>query len=158
MQEGDILSLGIDSGCKIRENWIYYMCETIHSEGWVFMYRQEAREEYLQALRQGHREYRALLASGKNPYPAVLDKLLEGRVTDSVQELGVVEIPADQSVGVKTAGRIAAFTAGFLFLSSCGVLKVIPFNPEYSALGLKVDDSSKTTWVISKGLALFLLK
>ena len=82
------------------------------------MYRQEAREEYLQALRQGHREYRALLASGKNPYPAVLDKLLEGRVTDSVQELGVVEIPADQIVGVKTAGRIAAFTAGFLPLLS----------------------------------------
>ena len=82
------------------------------------MYRQEAKEEYLQALRQGHREYRALLAAGKNPYPAVLDKLLEGRATDSVQALGVMEIPADQIVGVKTAGRVAAFTAGFLPLLS----------------------------------------
>ncbi len=82
------------------------------------MYRQEAREEYLQALRQGNREYKALLAGGKDPYPAVLDELLEGRVPDAVQELGTMEIPARQIVGVKSAGRITALTANFLPLLS----------------------------------------
>jgi len=78
------------------------------------MYRQEAREEYLQALRQGQREQKALLASGKNPYPAVLDTLLGNNIGDTVIDIGLVDIPAERIVGTKSAGRITAFTSGFL--------------------------------------------
>ena len=73
---------------------------------------QIAAEEYAQALRRGQKEYRELIMSGRNPHPAVLDELLpEG--TGAVQELGLVEIPAHRIVGVKSAGRITAFTADF---------------------------------------------
>ena len=41
------------------------------------MYRQEAREEYSQALRLGLREHKALTAAGRPAEPAVLDRILE---------------------------------------------------------------------------------
>ncbi len=72
-----------------------------------------AREEYAQALRQGQKEVKALTAAGKSPYPAVLDQILPEH-TYSTQELGILEIPAERIVGVTTAGRITAFSAGFL--------------------------------------------
>lgn len=78
------------------------------------MYQQEAREEYLQALRLGQKEYKQALAKGTDPYPAVLDVLLEGCDTGAVQEIGLVEIPTERIVGVKSAGRITAFTKHFL--------------------------------------------
>lgn len=77
------------------------------------MYYQEAKEEYVQALRQGQREYKTLVAGGKDPYPAVLDELLDGRGNESVQELGVLDIPSELIVGIKSAGRTSAFTATF---------------------------------------------
>ena len=77
------------------------------------MYRQEAREEYLQAQRLGQREYKLAVAAGEEPYLAVLDEILEDRSTDIVKEMGLVEIPAEKIVGVKSAGRITAFTASF---------------------------------------------
>lgn len=75
------------------------------------MYRQEAKEEYSQALRLGQKEYKAAMASGKNPYPMVLEQMVEN--TDAVQDIGLVEIPAERIVGVKSAGRITAFTGSF---------------------------------------------
>ena len=75
---------------------------------------QQAQEEYAQALKAGQKEYKALLAEGKDPYPQVLDTLLAGRTGDSMEDLGLVEIPAEQIVGTKAAGRISAFSAGFL--------------------------------------------
>ena len=74
----------------------------------------QAQEEYTLALKAGQKEYKALLAEGKDPYPQVLDTLLEGRTGDSMQELGIVEIPTELIVGTKAAGRISAFSAGFL--------------------------------------------
>ncbi len=82
------------------------------------MYLRQAQEEYAQALRMGQRDYKNLIAAGKNPYPAVLDTLLEGRSGDSMEELGTVEIPTEQIVGIKSAGRIHAFSASFLPLLS----------------------------------------
>ena len=90
------------------------------------MFLQEAQEEYLQALKQGQKEYKALLASGKDPYPAVLDDILDSRNGETMIDMGVVEIPTEQIIGIKTAGRTNAFTAGFLplllmmFLKKCG--------------------------------------
>ena len=77
------------------------------------MYRQEAREEYSRALRQGQKRAKELLLSGKDPNPAVLDELLGGDHTESIQDVGLIEIPAERIVGTKSAGRITAFTAEF---------------------------------------------
>ena len=64
------------------------------------MSRQEAVAEYGRAQKLAQREYRERVAAGKNPYPEVLDDFL-GRVTpDTVQDIGVVEIPANRIVGV----------------------------------------------------------
>ena len=91
------------------------------------MSRQEAVAEYGRAQKQAQREYRERVAAGKNPYPEVLDEILTAGVTpDTVQDIGVVEIPANRIVGVKSAGRIAAFTASFL-----------PLLDETSEFGMK---------------------
>lgn len=82
---------------------------------------QEATEEYRAALRQGQKHYKELVAAGKDPYPAVLDDILPGKLADQqTQDVGLVDIPADHIVGTKSAGRITAFTAGFLPLLSPG--------------------------------------
>jgi hypothetical protein len=79
------------------------------------MSRQEAVAEYIRAQKMAQKEYRERIAAGKNPYPAVLDEILPDGVTpDTVKDIGIVEIPAERIVGVKSAGRIAAFTASFL--------------------------------------------
>lgn len=74
----------------------------------------QAQEEYARALRAGQREYKTLLAEGKDPYPQVLDDILPSRSGESVEDLGRIEIPAELIVGTKAAGRISAFSAGFL--------------------------------------------
>ena len=74
---------------------------------------QVAIEEYELALRAGQKEARELAAAGKDPNPAVLDALLPEGTPDMVQEVGLLEIPAHRIVGVKSAGRITAFTPSF---------------------------------------------
>ncbi len=75
------------------------------------MFRQEAKEEYEKALRQGQKSYKAAVAEEKNPHPAVLDEILDG--TETVREIGVVEIPIEQVVGMRSTGRITAFSREF---------------------------------------------
>jgi len=75
---------------------------------------QIAIDEYQTALSRGKKEFKELSAAGKNPYPAVLDEILGDKEADIVQELGLVDIPAQRIVGTKSAGRITAFTASFL--------------------------------------------
>ena len=72
-----------------------------------------ASDEYNQALRQGQKEYKELLAARKSPHPAVLDQILPENYVDMVQDVGLVEIPSERIVGTKSAGRISAFTASF---------------------------------------------
>lgn len=84
---------------------------------------QTAAEEYLQALRQGEKEYHDRQAAGKRPGPEVLDELLPDISSMTTQNLGLVEIPAQRIVGVKSAPRAEAFTAGFLPL--------FPHNSEF---------------------------
>ena len=78
------------------------------------MNRQIALDEYAQALRLGQKEYRELVMAGKNPHPAVLDDILQETMTETVVDIGTLEIPAERIVGTKSAGRITAFTASFL--------------------------------------------
>ena len=74
---------------------------------------QIAREEYAAALSRGKKEYKELVAAGREPHPAVLDDILGEESANSVQELGIVDIPAARIVGTKSAGRITAFTPSF---------------------------------------------
>lgn len=78
------------------------------------MLRQEAESEYLRALKQGQKECAALQAKGKTPYPPVLDDILDAGILDTAQCIGTIEIPTERIVGTKSAGRISAFSAGFL--------------------------------------------
>ena len=78
------------------------------------MITAEATEEYIAALKQGQKEAKELTALGKDPNPAVLDEILGDIPTESVQEIGLVEIPTERIVGTKSAGRITAFSASFL--------------------------------------------
>ncbi len=77
------------------------------------MISQTASEEYIQALRLGQKEYRELLMAGKPPHPVVLDEIHPESATDTVVDVGLIEIPAQRIVGTKSAGRITAFTASF---------------------------------------------
>ena len=77
------------------------------------MNSQTAQDEYSQALRLGQKEYRELLAAGKDPHPAVLDEILPDLATESVIDVGLVDIPAERILGTRTAGRITAFTPSF---------------------------------------------
>ena len=74
---------------------------------------QTAREEYAAALSRGKKEYKERTASGLNPYPAVLDEILADQTAMNIQEVGIVDIPAERIIGVKSAGRTTAFTASF---------------------------------------------
>ena len=73
---------------------------------------QGAMEEYDLALKLGQKESRELIAAGKSPNPAVLDEILPDGV-DNVVDVGLVEIPSHRIIGVKSAGRITAFTPSF---------------------------------------------
>lgn len=75
------------------------------------MYRQEAKEEYEKALRLGQKAYKMAVAEDRWPHPAVLDEMLDG--TETIREIGIVQVPIDQIVGVKSAGRITAFSQDF---------------------------------------------
>lgn len=73
----------------------------------------EAESEYLKALRLGQKECAMLRGKGQNPFPLVLDQILGGGVSEGAQDIGTLEIPIERIVGVKSAGRISAFLAGF---------------------------------------------
>ena len=74
---------------------------------------QFAREEYTAGLTRGRKEFKERVAADLNPYPLVLDEILDQQIAYNIQELGIVDIPANRIVGVKSAGRITAFTASF---------------------------------------------
>ena len=73
-----------------------------------------AVNEYIQAYRMGQKEYKESISSGREPYPAVLDEILSDISHCTVRELPAQEIPIKRIVGTKSAGRVSAFSAGFL--------------------------------------------
>ena len=77
------------------------------------MHSQEALEIYNKALKSAQKEYKELLAAGKNPNPLVLDTIVPEGLSDIYQDMGMIEIPADRIIGTKSAGRITAFTPTF---------------------------------------------
>ena len=74
----------------------------------------EVREEYIKARRLAQKETRERRLTGKPTEPAVLDEILGEGFAGNVVDLGIVNIPVERIVGTKSAGRIMAFSAGFL--------------------------------------------
>ena len=74
---------------------------------------QSAKEEYAQALRQGQKEYRECIMAGLPGAPAVLDDILPGIDSETLQDIGLVEIPSQRIIGTKTAARSHAFSPSF---------------------------------------------
>ena len=78
------------------------------------MNRQEARAQYAKALKAGQKNYKERMIQGKYPYPHVLDEILDENFVAGQVEMGIVEIPTEQIVGTKTAGRRTAFASNFM--------------------------------------------
>ena len=78
------------------------------------MNRSEAVEEYAKALKLGQKEVRECRAKGRPVNPEVLHQVAGELAADKSVSVGLVEIPANRIVGTKTAGRISAFSPGFL--------------------------------------------
>ena len=77
------------------------------------MSRFLASEEFAQALKLGQKEFKEASSAGKQRHPLILEEILHGDLLESVVDVGLVEIPAERIIGVKTAGRVTAFSANF---------------------------------------------
>ena len=82
--------------------------------------RQEALHQFKLALKAGQKCYRDCVHRGRDPYPQVLEELLQGGVVAGRVDLGELEIPIAQLVGMNTAGRQTAFAANFMPLLDLG--------------------------------------
>lgn len=76
--------------------------------------RLQAREQYLNALKQGQKYYKSCLSSGKYPYPQALDDIFDESNAAGQMELGLVDIPTEQIVGTKGRGRGSSFAGNFM--------------------------------------------
>lgn len=72
-----------------------------------------ARDEYIKAQKAGLKEVKELSAKGLPTTPAVLDEICPDNEKLTVQDMGTIEIPSERIVGVKSAGRTPALSAGF---------------------------------------------
>lgn len=84
------------------------------------MSRQEAIDQYSRALKLGQKNYKERIVQGRYPYLPVLDEMLDEDMVTGRVDLGVIDIPTEQIVGTKTAGRRTAFAANFMPLLDVG--------------------------------------
>ena len=73
-----------------------------------------AMEDYSKAYRLGKKDYQSRMFNGVRPTLEVLDDILPSRGSYSEVPLGLVQIPADQIVGTRHAGRSNAFAGNFM--------------------------------------------
>ena len=78
------------------------------------MYRQESITQYNNALKQGQKYYKAAISRGGHPFPVVLDEILDESNVSGRVNLGVINVPSELIVGVKSAGRTAALAGNFM--------------------------------------------
>lgn len=97
------------------------------------MGKEEAFVQYQTALKQGLKEQRECLARGISPNPPVLDELIDGVPVKSIKYIGEAEIPVERFVGMKSAGRITAFSPSFLPL--------LPDNTEFATKWVALCDA-----------------
>ena len=76
--------------------------------------RTEAIQQFATALRMGRKYYNACVAKGENPYPLVLNELIDENVSGNTVKIGLVDIPMDRIVGTWTGGRKSAFAGNFM--------------------------------------------
>ena len=74
----------------------------------------EAIEQYGRALKLGQKYVKAATEAGENPYPPVLDDLVDEASAAGVRDLGLVNVPAELIAGTKSAGRAAALAGNFM--------------------------------------------
>lgn len=70
--------------------------------------------DYEKAYKAGRRDYQNRMMRGMRPTLDVLDDILPPKGEYSEVPLGLVQIPTDQIVGTKTAGRSTAFAGNFM--------------------------------------------
>ena len=69
---------------------------------------------YKDAQKLGQREYRACVARGQSPCLPVLDDFILPERSAAGISLGIVQIPTEFLVGVKSRGRVNAFASNFM--------------------------------------------
>ena len=77
------------------------------------MSRFEALTEYENAVKSGKKYYNNAISKGEDPYPIVLDEIINMAEVSSVN-IGLVDIPIDRIVGTYTGGRKNAFAGNFM--------------------------------------------
>ena len=80
----------------------------------VIMSRQEAVLQYKDALKQGQKYYKAAASRGRHPFPPALDDILDESTVSGRVRLGLVNVPAELIVGVKSPGRVPALAGNFM--------------------------------------------
>ena len=85
---------------------------------------------YQDAKHLGERCFKERSAKGEDPYLPVLEDLVPGMSSLSVQSLGLQEIPLEQIVGTYSDGRQSAFAANFMPLMG----ETSEFGCKYQAL------------------------
>ena len=81
--------------------------------------------EYAKALKLGQKAYRSSVLKGEYPYLPALDDILTCVDVQTESILGLVDIPMDQIVGTKTAGRKNSFAGNFM--------PIMPEKSEFAA-------------------------
>lgn len=76
--------------------------------------KNDAAEQYHEALKAGQKYYDEAIRAGEDPYPLVLEEILPNFTSLNQVYLGMMEIPMDLIVGTKTAGRREAFAGNFM--------------------------------------------
>lgn len=74
--------------------------------------------EYTKALKLGQKAYRTSILHGEYPYLPALDEILACEEIQTEAYLGLVDIPMEQIVGTKTAGRKNSFAWNFMPIMS----------------------------------------
>ena len=76
--------------------------------------RAEAIAQFFAAMKLGRKYYNTCVAKGENPYPLVLNELIDESVSGNTVKIGLVDIPTDLIVGTWTDGRKTAFAGNFM--------------------------------------------
>ena len=89
------------------------------------MSRSEAIQQYASALKAGMKYYNARTAAHQDPYPAVLEDVMNEAQTSGQVQLGTLEIPVDLITGTLAAGRKTAFAGN--------MMPILPEQSEFAA-------------------------
>lgn len=73
-----------------------------------------SNQDYRNALKAGTKEYRACLQRGAYPYLPILDDILQNTKEYTTVELGVLQVPTENVVGTRSAGRTTAFARNYM--------------------------------------------